>query len=404
MDAAESNSVRTALAALRQRIRPAAADIITNAIGTADEYCVRVLRYRIAELCDSRRHPDPARTATLHHSGYLRLKSGDYPDVVSDERRQAIAAFQSAARSTQPGLPKKLHWTYLAGELLRCAGETNEAVAWLEDAERLPEPPGTESGGRSLRLWASEQAAKARRGDTNDSPRPRMHGPERDQQIESVRRQLPGMVEALNSGKAPKEWLAEGGAQPETVWLVIDLAELGNTNAVRFLYGWLARLDAVELPDREDKIEYAVRALARQGQCIPDGTIVGTRFHVAQLGAAAKYAVRGGPLPDGVARLLDKNGPEPKIARAIMIAAAARRDPALKPVLLSLMERSTDYRLPELAKECFSTVGTEGDIPGLLRFTENFRKTHDVSEWPGYTSSEVEDAVLLIRLRSAFAK
>jgi hypothetical protein len=215
-DAGESNAVGKALAELRQRMRPLPQAVRTKALQNADYYGVELLQYRIAEVCDAARPPDAVRKASLHHSAYLWLKYADDPAVVAEERQQAIRAFEAAAQPAKPRRPKDLFWTYLAGELRRCAGDTNGAIALLDDAVRLAGAPGTQFEPGSLGRWAIEQADKARRGDTNDSPRMRMHGPEWDEQRRTIQRRLPEMVVALNSGQPPKQWLLEGEARLNT--------------------------------------------------------------------------------------------------------------------------------------------------------------------------------------------
>src|SRR6266850_2136876 len=143
-DAGESNSVKKALAELRQRIRPLPANLLAKALQNADSYGMRLLQYRVAEVCDAARERDAARTAALHHSAYLWLKYSDDATVVAEERQQAIRAFEAAAQPSKSRRPKDLYWTYLAGELRRCAGDTNGAVAWLDEAVRLAGPPGNQ--------------------------------------------------------------------------------------------------------------------------------------------------------------------------------------------------------------------------------------------------------------------
>ena len=400
-DATESNAVAKALADLRQRIRPLPEALRARALQNGDDYGVELLQYRVAQVCDAARQPDAARTAALYHSAYLWLKYGDDAAVVAEERQQAIRAFEAAAQPVKGRPPSDPYWTYLAGEVRRCAGDTNGALAWLEEAVRLAGAPGKEFALGSLGRWANEQADKARHGDTNDSHPTRIHGPEWDEQRRALQRRLPEMVVALNSGQPPREWLLEGQSRLNTVWVVSDLAEEGNQDAVEFLFGWLARLENTDLPSRDYQVRRSVGILARHSQAISEKAVAGAKFRVQPLGEAARYAVRGGPLPGSLTRALAFQGPISIAAQAGVSAAAVRRDKSAKPFLLARMKQGEDYHLANLVKEYFSVAGVFVDIPALERFAEKFGKkaSEDQHDPTGFTRRDIEDAVRLIRMR-----
>lgn len=397
----ESNAVWKALTELRQRIRPLPEPLQLEALQNADYWGVEFLRYRIAEVCDAAREPDPVRTAELRHASYLNLKYVEDAALVAGERSRAIEAFEIAARPTHPRRSNDLYWTYLAGELRRCAGDTNGAMASLDEAVRLAGGPSAEFKKGHLGQWAVEQAAKARRGDTNDSPRTPMYGPERQEQQRTVQRRLPEMVAALNSGKPPSEWLLEGKARLNTVSLVRDLAKEGNQDAVKYLFGWLARLEDSELKSRDYQVQQAARLLGSHGEQISDDTIAQTKFRVAALGEAATYAVRGGPLPANIRRSLQSDDALSVPVQASISAATARRDYAVKALLLERLKESEEPYLADLVKDYFSMVGVPSDIPALESFASRFISERNGGrlDWTGFKCRDIEDAIRLIRLR-----
>ncbi|MDB6027613.1 MAG: hypothetical protein JWM68_3836 [Verrucomicrobiales bacterium] len=399
----EAVAVRQALKDLSKRVkRLPQMEQFQTTDGTSDSL-LKLMEYRVAEVCDSMRKKDLARSAELAFAEYRISKY--YPvlenfTLVTTSRLRATTSIEAALTGNAWTNRDKAFWTYLSGELRRCNGDVEGAVRRLDEAANSSACP------IEIARWAKEQAGKARAGDTNSSlPNIKLHRDETEALLAELPAKLPRMLTAISTGQPSSEWLLSGEAKTWTNSRVNEMASKGNADAVNFLVAWLSRLTAKELKERSGSIGHVAWLIAKHRTLVDSALFQKLKFQVPGMRDVMIYAVQAQEIPQSAEKSITRGSDLDAVGEAAVAIATVHQDKAVKPLLRAHLKKSSGYGWVEAVGKFFSDVGTIDDIPALEASAKKFQPDRKKRfDWPDSSMREdIEAAILSIRLREVFA-
>jgi len=239
-----------------------------------------------------------------------------------------------------------------------------------------------------METWAKEQLAKARQKDKSISATTLEQG--QASCVKKLTVNLPEILTKVRTGKTSPLWA--GHECFDNIAAVETLMDQGNQDAARLLFYSLANLTMADWNGFGYQAGMWLRLLACHSALLASDEVGAARFRWPELRELTLYALHGGEIPVRAKEAFKNSKALDLFGVAVIQAGIGRRDQNVRKLLLKGMEPRTDMWTMFFSAAVFGRFGEPSDIPAL----ESLKKRMD-----GYMKKEVEEVILLIRLRAA---